>query len=668
MSPTADKVKSIEHVPLFLPVATAIIGFFVALWAGTFFAPTGDDTSDYVRLAQNVVQGNGLSLSWESPHRPSASRAPTYPIFLSFVYAFAGESRTAVLVVQSLVMAIGCALLTRLTMVMFHRRVALLTILLYAMNPYFGRWAGSVLTEALYLTLIIACVHAFVVACKSGRSGWFVVTGLLWAVTVMCRPLTFALLPLMLFGIWIAPLLAGRFRSALILIAVGLLGLAPWTIRNWNAFHAFIPLQTQAFGSNFWLTTLPLEDQPTVSWEGYSEKWRAKYPEVRTQQSIGPKDTLQQRDSERELISAGLQRVAADPLGYAISRFKIWPRLFIHGGGLWFNGIALRTAWNEGWYGVVVAKLFLFFFLSLLPFVLGGVGLLLFRRDWRRLYPLMMVPILIGLVHLPLWIEDRYGMPAMPFILVFAAAAVVRLGGVTDQYPFLRNFTNVPVPKTISVVIPAKNEGQVIVDVATATQPFCDELIIVDGRSTDGSPERLKALGIKVIPDRGLGKGDGLRCGLEAATGDIVVFMDADGSHDPADIPALVRSVQANEADMVVGCRMRGGSDEFAGTWELFIRLWGNNFLTMVLNTRYGATLTDTQNGFRAARRTVLNDLQLKENKHTIELEMIMQALRRGYRVTQVPSHEYCRREGQSSLSVRKQAYAFLRCLIVNLW
>lgn len=221
---------------------------------------------------------------------------------------------------------------------------------------------------------------------------------------------------------------------------------------------------------------------------------------------------------------------------------------------------------------------------------------------------------------------------------------------------------------TISVIIPARNEGQTVVDLARAVRPHCDDLIVVDGHSTDGSADQLAAEGFRVIQDGGRGKGDALRVGIAAAAGDVIVTMDADGSHDPADIARLTAPIVAGDADMVIGCRMRGGSDEFAGTWTMFIRLWGNNFLTQVINTRHGLSLTDTQNGLRAVRAASLKALPLTEDLHTIELEMVLKGLKRGMRVCQVPAHEYERRAGHSSLSVVRQTPAFFWCLLRNLF
>lgn len=219
-----------------------------------------------------------------------------------------------------------------------------------------------------------------------------------------------------------------------------------------------------------------------------------------------------------------------------------------------------------------------------------------------------------------------------------------------------------------TVIIPSRNEGDVVVNLAAAVRAFSDEIIVVDGHSTDGSPARLRAAGVTVIEDGGRGKGDAIRRGLDAATGDVVVTMDADGSHDPADIRSLVAPIASGEADIVIGCRMRGGSDEFAGTWTMFVRLWGNNILTQIINTVFCTSLTDSQNGFRAIRATAIGPLALKENRHSIELEMVLRALKLKLRVCQVPAHEYARTAGQSSLSVVQQTPTFLWCLLRNIW
>jgi dolichol-phosphate mannosyltransferase len=653
-----------------------VLGLVTSLWAGYFYAPGGEDSRDYVALARNVVAGNGLSLSKVAPFQPSASRAPVYPVFLGLIYSIAGESREGLLIAQSVVFAIGCALLVSLAALLFNRRVALVTCLVFSLNPYFARWAGSVLTEAVYMTLLIACVFVFTKGLLASSTHLLALSGAIWAVATLCRPLTLVLLPLMLITVYLfLPRLSGRGAKVATILLAGLLTIAPWTIRNWVSFGMFIPVQARAFGFNLWLTTLDREDQPVTDWVEIPGKWPAKYPEV-NEWFAAAGSTPGMLTAEKHLGSVALKRIANDPLRYIRSRISSLPHLWLHSGKLWYTDISFQSAFASGRYVVLGAKVVLFLLFSFLPLVLALAGIYLTRRDWRRLLPLYLIPVVIGVMHLPMWIEERYGMPAVPFFLIFAAVALTNFKsirkstplavGILDKAEGLDRYTTAAA--TITVIIPAKNEGNTIVDLAEAVKSYCDEVIVVDGHSTDGSGDTLRDRGFRVLTDNRRGKGDAVRCGLEAATGDVVVIMDADGSHEPEDIPKLVGPILNGEADMVIGCRMRGGSDEFAGTWELFIRLWGNNFLTMLLNTRYGSSLTDTQNGFRAARRGVLNVLALRENKHTIELEMVMKALKKGYRVCQVQSHEYCRRAGVSSLSIRKQGPHFLRCLLRNIW
>lgn len=129
-----------------------------------------------------------------------------------------------------------------------------------------------------------------------------------------------------------------------------------------------------------------------------------------------------------------------------------------------------------------------------------------------------------------------------------------------------------------------------------------DDLIVVDGHSTDRTMEIANACGARVLKDRGKGKGDALRTGLAEARSPVVVFMDADGSHESADIPRLVAPITNGEAELVIGSRMLGGSEVFYGTLHEVIRMLGGLAITLSINYRFGVCLSDYQNGFRAIR------------------------------------------------------------------
>lgn len=219
----------------------------------------------------------------------------------------------------------------------------------------------------------------------------------------------------------------------------------------------------------------------------------------------------------------------------------------------------------------------------------------------------------------------------------------------------------------VTVVIPAKNESATIQDVIEGIRPHADEILVVDGHSTDDTRKIALELGARVELDHGRGKGDAVRTAIEKAKGEVVVFIDADGSHEPSDIPKLVAPILAGEADLVIGSRGRGGSDEAYGTITDFVRNTGGHVILLAINYRYGVRLTDSQNGFRAIRTDVARALGLKEDLTTIEQEMLMRALKLGYRVSEVASHEYRRRHGDSRIVLWKVSHKYLWSLLKGL-
>jgi dolichol-phosphate mannosyltransferase len=219
----------------------------------------------------------------------------------------------------------------------------------------------------------------------------------------------------------------------------------------------------------------------------------------------------------------------------------------------------------------------------------------------------------------------------------------------------------------VTVVVPAKDEEGLVGDIVDEVKPYADEVLVVDGHSRDRTRDIAAAHGARVILDGGRGKGDALRLALKEARTEIVVFIDADGSHDPRDIPRLVAPIQASDADLVIGSRGKGGSDELHGTIDQFIRYVGSQLIMLAINYRWNVRLTDSQNGFRAIRRDVGLKLGLTSNLTTIEQEMLMKALKQGYRVSEVASHEYARRWGVSKIVVWKLWFAYLWSFLRNL-
>lgn len=220
---------------------------------------------------------------------------------------------------------------------------------------------------------------------------------------------------------------------------------------------------------------------------------------------------------------------------------------------------------------------------------------------------------------------------------------------------------------TVAVVISARNEEATIRDAVEGASRYADAVLVMDGHSTDRTAELARAAGATVHQDPGLGKGSAIRQSLDLVDAEIVVLMDADGSHDPADIPSLVAVVARDEAALCVGSRFAGGSEELSVTLGQLIRTIGNISMNLAINWRWGVALTDTLNGYRAGRREVLRSIGLEENIHTIEQEMVMKTLRNGYRVVNVPTHEYARRHGDSHINIWRQWPKFVWCVVKNI-
>lgn len=206
----------------------------------------------------------------------------------------------------------------------------------------------------------------------------------------------------------------------------------------------------------------------------------------------------------------------------------------------------------------------------------------------------------------------------------------------------------------LSIVIPTLNEEATIAAVLDDVAPYADEILVVDGNSSDKTRDIAQGRCARVVTDNGRGKGAAIRLGLTLATHPIVIFIDGDGSHEAADIPALISPIRNNTADIVIGSRMTGGSDELFSDAGEFIRLTGSMIINLAINYRWNVRLSDTQNGYRAVIRELALHLGMKSDSTTIEQEMVMKALALNYRVMNIPSHEYKRAGGESKIIVSR--------------
>lgn len=219
---------------------------------------------------------------------------------------------------------------------------------------------------------------------------------------------------------------------------------------------------------------------------------------------------------------------------------------------------------------------------------------------------------------------------------------------------------------SVSIVIPARNEAGGIEGIVETVRPFVDEIIVVDGHSTDGTPDIARKAGAIVVSDNNMGKGDAYQVGIDRAGCDIIVFIDADGSHEPRDIPKIIQPIIDNRAELVIASRHKGGSDEWRGDFITWLRAIGSGFLSVCINHRWKANLTDVLNGYRAAKSSAAKRVKLHAVDFDIEQHMIVQFLKHGYIVTEVASHEYERKWGKSKLPTLHKAHIFFLRLFLD--
>ncbi len=197
----------------------------------------------------------------------------------------------------------------------------------------------------------------------------------------------------------------------------------------------------------------------------------------------------------------------------------------------------------------------------------------------------------------------------------------------------MSNITN-----NIIAVIPAYNEEKSIENVVLLTKNYVNHVIVCDDGSIDATADIVSNLGVILTNhEKRIGKGYALRTLFKEAIKydpDIIITIDADGQHDPYQIPLLLKPILLGESDMVVGSRFL--KDSY--TDISFIRNIGLRSLNLFQNILFHTKVTDYQSGFRAfSRKSFITVLNSKEGGYGIESEQLIIALKNGIRLSEIP-------------------------------
>lgn len=184
-------------------------------------------------------------------------------------------------------------------------------------------------------------------------------------------------------------------------------------------------------------------------------------------------------------------------------------------------------------------------------------------------------------------------------------------------------------------LIPAYNEAARVGDVVAVARHHVDEVVVVDDGSTDETVAVAEKAGATVLRHpQNRGKGAAISTALDCfgrSNAEMAILLDADGQHDPSEIPKFVDAAEKERAGVVVGTRM-GDVRRMPR-----VRLWTNQFTSWVTSKLAGQKIPDSQCGFRLLRRAVLKDLRPSTARFETETEILIQAGRAGHKIVSVP-------------------------------
>jgi len=590
------------------------------------------------RIAYSLAHGMGFSSPFGGNTGPSAWTAPVYPWIVSIAFRLFGSyshaSAFALLTFNSLFAALTSWTVYRIGRRVFNPTVAMWAGWIWALYPDTIFWSVKWIWETSLSTFLLSLLFMLTLEMEGDErvSSWLGY-GLLWGVEALTNPAALSFLPFA--GCWLAYQLHRRGKRwlapAALSAVVFWMTIMPWLVRDYEVMGHFVLIRDNA-GNELWIGNNPLaEGQYVLPYHpSWNDRVLAKYERMGEWEFCA-----EQGRRARHWIAQNPERFAV------ITLRRVW---------FFWNGLPRLSKYE--WLADTKNSHIL------LLSVVGIWGLLLALK--RRVHGVFLFATLLVFYPLVYYIcfpEPRYRHPIDPELIILGVYLVSEARPRTasadrseaelpevDQDELLPRFT------TLSVIIPVYNERRTVMKLLrqVARQPLSlhKELIIVDDCSSDGTREFLRDADLQallgaggantvklVLHEKNMGKGAGVRSGLEHAGGELVLIQDADLEYDPRDYPALIAPILEGHADAVFGNRFHFGSHKVPRFWRYVL----NRVFSGLCNMLTGLAVHDVTACYKIFTRDLLVNMHLHSNRFSVETEMTVKVAKLGARIYEVP-------------------------------
>lgn len=367
-----------------------------------------DTVDSYLPIANALLNGHGFILDGE----PTIRRVPIYSVFLA-LFGGSGQSPYLIAGAQAILDATIPLMVLALASLVVPRRWAIVAALAYAVHPGAIYQASALLSESLFVWFVTAAMVATTYGVQRNRIALSLAGGVLLAAAALTRPIGLVLLVAFPVALYFAKTVPRRHTHAAVLLA-GLLVILPWTVRTSMLAGQFVPLQSHGVTTAYFAARWDFDQLD----EGhlYAQFLTTPCGQLFAAAHDPRADVAADAFCSQETTAY----IARDPVSYAITRVRVFPYLFIYSFDN-FTGInaSYPGLLKSGDYGALLVKALLLIAFSLVPFALALVSLLLVRA-----HPIVVLSAAVWVttlvLHIPLWVQFRYWVPAVPAELIAA--------------------------------------------------------------------------------------------------------------------------------------------------------------------------------------------------------------------------------------------------------